>query len=84
MKLLDEDTTVEENGNHLKLQAAYKRMELKSFFPKMLTSTKKHGMLGIYVKETSSIPPTGEAMTIWVTFVNNCLLQPFFSPFFSH
>lgn len=32
LRLLDEETTMEENGNHIKSQAAYKRMGLKSFF----------------------------------------------------
>lgn len=31
LRLLDEETTVEENGNHMKSQAAFKGMELKSF-----------------------------------------------------
>ena len=55
LRLLDEETPVEENGNSLKSQEAYMGMRLKSCFQNM-GSAKKYKVLGIYVKETSFIP----------------------------
>ena len=50
-------------------------MGLKSFFQK-LESTKKYGVLGIYVKETSFTPTAGSHLLI-ISCVSH-----FFSPFF--
>ena len=55
LRLLDEAPIVKENGIGLESQAAYKGMGLKSFIQN-LGCTKKHGVLGIYEKETSFTP----------------------------